>query len=82
METRVVALSRLTLRSQPLGLAAAIFACMWSACAGNDPGLLNSGAAGGPAPVEVATPGAVHVRYEPGEGSLLDLGSTPWPDDL
>lgn len=59
-----------------------MLACFWSACSGNGPALLDTGPAAGAAAPEVATPGAVHVRYEPGEGSLLSLGSTPWPDDL
>jgi hypothetical protein len=33
--------------------------------------------------VDVTSPdGHVHVRFDPGEGSVLALGSTPWPDDL
>ncbi len=53
-----------------------------SACTGGDPHQLPTGAAGSRAP-EVSTPTAgVHVRYEPGEGAQLSLGSTPWPDDL
>lgn len=56
-------------------------ACVMSACAGSEPAL-SIGAAGGAAP-EVFTPtGRVHVKYEPGEGALLSLGATPWPDDL
>jgi hypothetical protein len=86
METRVVALTQrckfLALAPVPR-VARVVFACLlWSACAGNQPGLLDTGAAGGAAPAEVATPDGVHARYEPGEGSLLSLGSTPWPDDL
>jgi dienelactone hydrolase len=38
--------------------------------------------AGGPAPDLAEADGRVHVRFEPGEGSTLRLGDTPWPDDL
>lgn len=59
-----------------------LVACLWSACSGSDPALATTSAAGAPAP-EVSSPdGRVHVRFDPGEGSLQSLGSTPWPDDL
>lgn len=57
-------------------------ACLWSACSGSDPVLSTMNTAGAPAPDVTAADGHVHVRFEPGEGSTLSLGSTPWPDDL
>jgi hypothetical protein len=57
-------------------------ACLWSACSGSDPGLSTMNTAGTAAPDVATADGHVHVRFEPGEGSVLSLGSTPWPDDL
>jgi hypothetical protein len=57
-------------------------ACLWSACSGSDPALSTMNIAGAPAPAVTSPDGHVHVKFEPGEGSVLALGSIPWPDDL
>jgi hypothetical protein len=63
-------------RFMPLALG------LWSACSGSDPALATTSGAGAPAPDITSPDGHVHVRFEPGEGSVLSLGSIPWPDDL
>ncbi|HKU44382.1 MAG TPA: hypothetical protein VJR89_39755 [Polyangiales bacterium] len=78
MEAREVAL---TVRAAK-GVAGAVLACLWSACAAHDSPLLQAGAAGSGAPDVAEDSAGVHARYELGDGSLLTLGSTPWPDDL
>lgn len=62
--------------------AVLLMACLWSACSGSEPALstMNTAGSGG---LDVVSPdGHVHVRFDPGEGSVLSLGSIPWPDDL
>jgi hypothetical protein len=75
-----IALANGTKRNHFVVLSAAL---LWGGCSGSEPALGTAGGTGGSAaPDMAASDGHVHVRFDPGEGSVPVLGTTPWPDDL